>query len=553
MTLAVDALVEKGRLALSDGDGPAARRAFQEALEAAPDSDAAEGSALEGLGHAAYLMLDLDEALTQWQRCFARYRESGNRAAAARAARNVAYLYGSYIGDWAIAGGWLARAQDFVAGEPDSPERGWVWLTSGMFEGNRERKDRFYLQAIEASHETHDAELRFTTLSYYGASLVHGGRTEEGMMRLDEALAAVAGGDVDDPVLIEEIFCQLFSACEYAHDLTRAEQWMRIGDELARRRSLTSVAAFCTTHYGGLLTAAGRWPEADEALTEAVRLWALGRRKLKAGALARLAELRVRQGRLADATYLLDGLDLTAESARPLAALRLAEGRTAEAREVLERSLAVVDPASSEAGGFLALLVDCHLALGDAAEAELAVAALAECGGDRPGTYLTAVTALARGRVALATGDSGARAQLREALDGFTRAHFPLETARTRLELAIACVEDRPEVALAEARAAYDAFEALRAARHVDAAAALLRTLGVKMGSAQSDGGRLTRRESEVLDLVGQGLSNPDIAARLFISRKTVEHHLGNVFDKLGIHSRSEAAAYSVRQKQGSV
>jgi DNA-binding NarL/FixJ family response regulator len=155
--------------------------------------------------------------------------------------------------------------------------------------------------------------------------------------------------------------------------------------------------------------------------------------------------------------------------------------------------------------------------------------------------------------VYLASGTGDPQACLRDALAGFARAQTPMEVARCRLELAGALLNDRPEVALAEARAAFDAFEQLQAARDVDAAAAMLRSLGARPASARPGGSVLTKRENEVLVLVGHGLSNPEISDRLFISRKTVEHHVGNILAKLGLRSRAEAAAYLARTNPDSV
>ena len=57
----------------------------------------------------------------------------------------------------------------------------------------------------------------------------------------------------------------------------------------------------------------------------------------------------------------------------------------------------------------------------------------------------------------------------------------------------------------------------------------------------------LTDRELEVLKLVGQGASNRDIAASLFISEKTAKNHLTHIFEKLGVSDRTQAALYAVR------
>ena len=102
---------------------------------------------------------------------------------------------------------------------------------------------------------------------------------------------------------------------------------------------------------------------------------------------------------------------------------------------------------------------------------------------------------------------------------------------------------------MAEARAALAVFEKLEAARYVDAASAVLRELGQKVAPPRSSGQVLTKREADVLQLLGEGLSNPEIAERLFISRKTVEHHVGNLLLKLGLRNRAEATAYAVRRE----
>jgi DNA-binding CsgD family transcriptional regulator len=105
---------------------------------------------------------------------------------------------------------------------------------------------------------------------------------------------------------------------------------------------------------------------------------------------------------------------------------------------------------------------------------------------------------------------------------------------------------------LAQALAGY---ESLEAGRDTARAEARLRDLGVRRGRR---GARrrpptgwesLTPTEHRVVDLVVEGLSNPKIGERLFISRRTVQTHLAHVFTKLGISSRTQLAAEATRRR----
>jgi DNA-binding NarL/FixJ family response regulator len=75
------------------------------------------------------------------------------------------------------------------------------------------------------------------------------------------------------------------------------------------------------------------------------------------------------------------------------------------------------------------------------------------------------------------------------------------------------------------------------------------RTLPELASSAKRDDwDGLTDRELEILKLVGRGLTNKRIGRQLYISDRTVQAHLSNIFSKLGVESRTEAAMYAVRR-----
>jgi DNA-binding NarL/FixJ family response regulator len=258
----------------------------------------------------------------------------------------------------------------------------------------------------------------------------------------------------------------------------------------------------------------------------------------------RLAALRVRQGRHEEAERLLEGLD-DVDATRVRAELCLARGELGLALGYAEQAVQRSDPAGSADIALLGLLAETQVRAG---EDPTPTIALLEAGvGARPSTYATSVLALARARA----GEEPQR-WLRLAIGGFSESDLPWETAVARLELARLVRETSPAVAVVEARAALRTFVDLDAASHVDATHAVLRQLGERVPPPRAAGGALTRREREVFELVGAGLSNPEIGERLFISRKTVEHHVANILAKLGLRNRAEAAALAVRGEPAS-
>jgi DNA-binding CsgD family transcriptional regulator len=193
-----------------------------------------------------------------------------------------------------------------------------------------------------------------------------------------------------------------------------------------------------------------------------------------------------------------------------------------------------------------AQLVDAALAVGDPALAEVTSGELAEVAVATGTTLHKAQADFAAGKVLLAQGDPDAPARLRTAARDFAECGAPLAACRARLALARSLVDRDRGVAVTEARSVLQAFDRMGATSDADQAAAFLRELGVKGRTGPRDGAVLSRREQEVLSLVAEGLSNAEIAERLFISVKTAGHHVSNILTKLGVRSRTEATAYAL-------
>jgi DNA-binding CsgD family transcriptional regulator len=180
-----------------------------------------------------------------------------------------------------------------------------------------------------------------------------------------------------------------------------------------------------------------------------------------------------------------------------------------------------------------------------------AVAATAACQDHADRRPLMQVRAAARHCSGLCHADA---APVTAAAEAYRRAGWPLPQARAREDAAVLYAQAG---ATAEARTAYTQavtiYHDLGAAWDLRRADARLRPHGIRRGTRgprrrPSTGWQaLTPTELTVAHLVAEGHSNPDIATRLYLSRRTIETHVSHILTKLGAHSRVEIARHATR------
>jgi DNA-binding CsgD family transcriptional regulator len=344
---------------------------------------------------------------------------------------------------------------------------------------------------------------------------------------------------MSDPVAIGFSCCYLIFACERVRDFERAGQWCERVVRIAEGWNIRALRAVCRAHYGTVLVLRGDWREAEAVLVEAASVL-----PAKAGegadALARLAELRRRQGRPEEALALVARAEHHPNAVLTDAAIALDRGDAAGAADGAARYLRLVEGAKTERAAGLELLAEAHAAAGDADAADAAAReldAISRTAGTDP---LLGAARRAAGDAHLAAGRlDEAREAFDDAVHLLGRGGLPFEAARARVALGRTLhALDRGEAAHRELGLARERLAALGAA--VEARRATAPT--------PAERPLLSARESEILALVAQGLSNKQIAAQLTLSEHTVHRHVANILVKLGLSSRAAAAAYAAKR-----
>src|SRR5215218_9236617 len=542
--------IRDGEGALARGEWGEARAIFEQELEERETVDA-----LEGLSWAAWWVEDVATCLEARERAYRLSRREGNLHRAAMLALWVADDYLILRGERAIANGWFQRAARILEGLEPCPEQGWLDALLGYVatvDGDPATAKALATRARELGRELEVVSLEMFALAVEGLTLVNEGEVADGMRCLDEATAAALAGEYEESVSAGWTFCFLLNACERVRDYERAGEWCRRVEEFSRRMNTNFVTLACRAHYGAVLTWQGRWPEAERSLSEATGPLAAQRPSWSGLAIVRLADLRRRQGRFAEAEDLIEQ-----RPGNPLAPVVMAElaldlGDASRAVDLLEPLLRRV-PAQNKTlrAAPVEVMVRARIATGDAESAAshvMELRSIAAALGTRP---LRAALGLSEGLVAAAGGDQQtARERLEDAVDLYAASGASFELARARLELArLLASLGRTDAAVREAQLALTRLEEIGAGAEAGRARELLRTLGArpKARHAVRRDQVLTSRDVEILRLVAEGLTDGAIAARLVLSKHTVHRHLQNAYAKLGCSSRVAAVTKANR------
>lgn len=533
-----------GRAAYKSGDWAGAYDAFGRADDGLPLSAAD----LEAWANTAYLLGREHAFESLLDRAHQRYLDRGDNVSAAYCACWLGLSLAG-IGAGAQASGWFSRARRLLADvERETVVHGYLKLADALGAvagGSAETAYAAGNEAVEIAKRFHDEDLSALALQLIGRMLLRHSRRDEGLALLDEAMVAVASGALR-PQVAGIVYCSVIDGCRATYSLRRAHEWTEALTRWCEEQpELVAFNGECRVARAEMLVLRGAW---HDAIAEAERAcerspqWAAER--ISAAASYQMAEVFRLRGEFdaADRAYQAGGR-AGGPSQPGLALLRLAQGKFHAAERGLDRALEETSEPIQRAR-LLPAKVSIALATGSRLdEARAAAAELARIAATFGTRALATIADHALGAVALAAGDAvEASRKLRSAAAGWRDLSARYETARVSVLLGgtnrLLGDEEGAQLEFAAARAT---FEELGARPDLARLAAIA-------GNGHAASG-LTPRELQVLAQLVAGNTNRSIAHELVISERTVDRHVSNIFDKLEVSSRTEAAAFAVRNR----
>ncbi|CAN5879272.1 LuxR C-terminal-related transcriptional regulator [soil metagenome] len=522
------ALVATARAAFNERNWRASYDAFVAAGEVGPLAT----SDLDAMSLAAWRVGNVKEAVRLSELVYGQLARTDTAAAAMKAVElSLAWLT---RGDVNIGQGWMNRARRLLSGTPEGAAHGYL----------------AYLDAVVATmgQDVETLGVQAQALRELGGRLDIPALTALGLVAdglhamLDERMAD-AYGFIDEamlPVLADQvpvewagdIYCIVLHHCHRLADLPRMRAWTESMDRWCGISGSVTYGGVCDVHRLQVLAATDDYQQLEDRLTDASRRledvnnWAAAEGYYQLGEVCRL------RGDVDGALAAFAKARLLGADPQPgQALLRCGQGDARGAAADLRVAL------SAESGlGRMRLLraaVDVALASDDLDSAEKYCAELESGARSRSTPGFRAWAAHTRGAVRVRRGAFG------EAVEALQIALGEYRTQQSRFETA--------QVYDCLALAHEGLGDTETAAADAATAEAIYRQLGVEAPNdcdRVSPGG-LTRREVEVLSQLAGGASNREVARVMVLSEKTVGRHLANIYAKLGVSSRTAAAAWA--------
>lgn len=527
--------LRSARDAYSRGDWRAAYDHFgraQQTAELNTDDLSCYGMAAWRLGHGRQSMQLSEQA-------FNRLIAADDVHGAAMKAVEVALQWFNG-GDLTITRVWLNRARRLHEKVPDDRILAYLLYVDSLVAIDEGRNDYAAVRAEELEEVTRRLDSPgFNALCWTanGVTMIPFARTSEAFAQLDEAMMPVLADQV--PVdWAGDIYCAVIYECHRLADFNRMKTWFE-AMELWRKGPQVSTSWYGTTcefHKMDLHSATKDYHQVEERLINA--LTAMGDFPTTAGkGYYELGEIRRRQGNIDGArTAFAKAREHNRDPQPGEALLRCQLGEAVAAWNDLRIAIDSEHDAINRVR-LLPAAVEIALARDRVDEADQYCADLEAAAEkfDSPGFRAWALQA--RGEVLVKQGrEAEALPVLQDALRRYRNTQCRYEMAQvydTMSQARRAC----GDTAGAESDAA--------------TAESIYQQLGAestRMGNGEAPGG-LTKREVEVLARIAAGASNREVAKQLFISDKTVGRHLANIYVKLGVSSRTAAAAWAHENK----
>jgi DNA-binding CsgD family transcriptional regulator len=451
----------------------------------------------------------------------------------------------------ARSSGWIARGERLLNDEqvPDCAEKGMLLLPAALgalAAGHAAEAQRLFEQVATIGEQFGDADLIALGRLGHGQAMIQQGDVAKGIKLLDETMITVETEEVF-PVVNGIVYCAAIETCRKVWDLRRAQEWT---SALTRwcdaQPDIVPFRGQCLVRRAEIIQFHGEWSKALEEAKDACALLTRPPGEPAAGeAYYRKAELHRLLGDFEEAEDSYREAAKWGRKPQPgLALLRLAQGQDDAAETSIRNSLQETKDTKKRAE-LLPAVVSIMIAVKKTEEVLEATKELCGIADEFDAPYLYAMSSYCQGAVFLAEGRVQlALEHLQKALTFWNSLNLPYESARTRELKGLVYRglndKDNSDVELAAAKWV---FEQLKAMPDLERVNRLLN----KKRDHETHG--LTLRELQVLHGVASGKTNKSVAGELFISERTVDRHVSNIFNKLGVSSRVAATTFALRNK----